>query len=879
LTPTGATVALGQRAGGAAVEIRYAGARASAQIVGEQALPGKVHYVVGRDPRHWRSDVPTYGRVRYRGLYPGIDLVYYGTARGFEYDLVVAPGADPAIVAFEIAGARSVDLDALGDLVVRVPGGELRQRRPAIYQEVGGVRRPVAGGFVAHGARRIGFRVGAYDVTRPLVIDPQVAYATYLAGTGGDFGYGIAVDAARNAYITGETSSAAFPTTAGALDTARGGATDAFITKLNASGSALVYSTYLGGSGTETGYAVAVDGAGNAYVTGQTASMDFPTTAGAFDTTGDGNDGFVVKLNPAGSALVYGTYLGGSAVGTETGRGIAVDASGAAFVAGVTPSMDFPATMGALDTTFNGGLDAFLVKLNNTGTTLVYGTFLGGTATDLARGVAVDASGNAYLTGQTLSSNFMTTMGAFDTSANGLSDAFVAKVNSTGASLVYSTYLGGSNADLGVAIAVDAAGGAHVTGQTLSANFPTTMGAYDTTANGSHDVFVTRVDPSGASLAFSTYLGGSATDDEMQLGGIAVDPGGHVYVTGDTLSSNFPTTPGAPDTGCGTDGTCNSGLADAFVAKFSPGGATLLFSTYLGGSAQDRGFAIAIDRWSSIYLTGTTRSIDFPATPGAFDTFASGLDDGIVARYTPVTTVGVYEPAASRFYLRNSNSGGPADVAVVYGPAGLNWTPLVGDWDGDGVDTVGMYNPATGTFYLRNSNTLGAADLTFQFGPPGLGWVSIVGDWNGDGTDTVGLYDPATATFYLRNTNAAGAADVAFNYGPPGLGWIPLAGDWDGSGTDTVGLYDPATSVFFLRNANAAGPADLAFGYGPPAAGWTPLAGDWNGDTIETVGLYQPSAGTFYLRNTNNGGSANLAFPYGPGGLNWTALAGDWDGL
>ncbi len=243
-----------------------------------------------------------------------------------------------------------------------------------------------------------------------------------------------------------------------------------------------------------------------------------------------------------------------------------------------------------------------------------------------------------------------------------------------------------------------------------------------------------------------------------------------------------------------------------------------------------------------------------------------------------VNTPGLYNPAASSFFLRNSNSSGVANLSFAYGPPGAGWLPLTGDWDGDGDDTIGLYNPSASTFFLRNANSSGVADISFAFGPA-AGWLPLAGDWNGDGTDTIGLYNPATSTFFLKNSNSSGVADVSFAYGPAGAGWVPIVGDWDGNGTDTIGLYNPAAGTFFLRNSNTTGVADVSFAYGPGGVGWKPLVGDWDGDGVDTIGLYNPSASGFFLRNTNSTGVANVSFAYGPAGAGWTPLVGDWDGL
>src|SRR5438477_2498195 len=344
----------GTQARGTPVVVRMSlvGAAPKPPVSGLDELPGKANYLIGKDPTKWRTNVPTYAKVHYRAVYPGIDLVYYGNQRQLEYDFVVAPGADPNRIVLGFQGAERLEINAEGELVLHAAGEVIRQRVPVTYQEINGVRTKLEGRYVLKDAHRVGFQVAAYDQNRPLVIDPTLVYATYLGSSGWDYGSGIAVDAAGSAYVTGSTSSADFPT-ANALQAAKAGFQNAFVTKLNPTGSALVYSTYLGGSRGDEGFGIAVDAAGSAYVTGGTGSADFPTTAGAFQTTYGGGDAFVTKLNATGTALVYSTYLGGSR--GDGGFGIAVDAAGSAYVTGSTNSTDFPTTPGAIQTTYSGG--------------------------------------------------------------------------------------------------------------------------------------------------------------------------------------------------------------------------------------------------------------------------------------------------------------------------------------------------------------------------------------------------------------------------------------------------------------------------------------------------------------------------------------------
>jgi hypothetical protein len=612
----------------AIVRMKLVGANAKPRAEALDELPGKANYFIGNDPKKWRTNVPLYAKVRYRDVYPGVDLMYYGNQRQLEHDFIVAPGADPRSITLNLAGAEKLSLDPQGALVLVVKDGELRLDKPHIYQDVDGARREISGGYVLKNAHRVGFQVAAYDASRPLVIDPTLFYSTYLGGSSNEHGLGIAVDAAGNACVTGYTLSTNFPTTSGAIQSANQGGYDAFVTKLNPAGSApLVYSTYLGGGSDEQGLGIAVDAAGNAYVTGYTQSTNFPTTSGAFQTANQGLvDAFVTKLNPTGTApLVYSTYLGGN--DQEQGDGIAVDATGNAYVTGYTQSTNFPTTPGAFQTANQGGYDAFVTKLNPTGSApLVYSTYLGGSDLDQGRGIAVDAAGNAYVAGYTQSTNFPTTSGAFQPApAGGLTDAFVTKLNPTGsAPLVYSTYLGGSSGDAGFGIAVDSIGNAYVTGFTHSTNFPTTAGAIQSANQGGYDAFVTALNPLGtAPLIYSTYLGGSS--DEIGHG-IAVDAG-NAYVTGDTESTNFPTTPGAFQ-------TANGGLSDAFAAKIT--GLPFAFATGNGAAFVigdlEAGLGNHVTWWSSQWAKINLMSGGAP--PNAMKGFA-GFEDNFLGLPPP----------------------------------------------------------------------------------------------------------------------------------------------------------------------------------------------------------------------------------------------------
>jgi len=617
-----------EQATGTVLRMTVLGANPQPRVAGREELPGKANYFIGNDPARWQTNVPIYAKVHYRDIYPGIDLIYDGSQHQLEYDFIVSPGADPDTISLGFQGGHSLEVNTQGDLVLHTAAGALHQRKPFIYQEVDGVRREIPGRYALKDAYRVGFQVAAYDASRPLIIDPVLVYSTYLGGTGGEAGSGIAVDTAGNAYVTGMSFSTNFPTTAGVFQTAAPSEGNVFVTKLNPTGSGLVYSTYLGGSGNDGGKGIAVDPAGNVYVTGFTASSNFPTTPGAFQTAfGGGSNAFVAKLNPSGSELIYSTYLGG--IGLNAAEALAVDAAGNAYVTGLTASSNFPTTPGAFETTYPaGGVHAFVTKVNPKGSGLVYSTYLGGRAAngEVGRGIALDIAGNAYIAGQTDSTTFPTTPGAFQTTyGGGRYDAFLTKVNPAGSGLVYSTYLGGNADDGGKGIAVDPAGNVYVTGFTASSNFPTTPGAFQTTYGGGvRDTFVAKVNPAGSGLVYSTYLGGSGNDGGTAAS-IAVDAAGNAYVTGATDSPNFP----ASNAVQGVIG----GGSDAFVTKVNPAGSGLIYSTYLGGIGFDGGEAIAVDAAGNAYVTGRTSSTNLPTTPGAFrSTFGGGLFDAFVAK-------------------------------------------------------------------------------------------------------------------------------------------------------------------------------------------------------------------------------------------------------
>jgi len=629
----------------AVLRMELLGANARAKVAGAEQLPGKANYFLGNDPSKWRTNVPTYAKVRYEDVYPGVDLVYYGTKGGeLEYDFVVAPGADPGAIALGVEAdaqpetgssklaigfpkSGGVRVDSNGDLVVPIEDREVRLHKPVVYQSgpgngerttSQGRRTPIEGHYALDAENHVRFELGPYDHSRPVVIDPVLIYATYLGGSGGDIAYAVAVDSVFNTYIAGVTNSTNFPTKGTPYQSGSKGNGDCFVSEINPTGTQLIYSTYLGGSQSDTATAIA-ESSGAVYITGYTASADFPVKAPAgpgtsvpFQQTYGGNtDAFVTELATGGSTLVYSSYLGGS--GTDFGQGIAVDSSGNAYVTGSTQSTNFPVSSNALRANINGSQDAFVTKVNFTGEQILYSTYLGGSAADVSQGITLDSSNNMYITGYTFSSDFPLAA-PYQGTIGGGADAFVAELNAAGSSLVFSTFLGGSSDDRAYGIALDSSNNIYITGATSSTNFPTNS-AYQVSLAGTSNAFVTKFNAGGASLAYSTYLGGTGTDYGYA---IAVTPAGLAFVTGSTNSSDFPTlSPIQAILGLSNNNLCGSApCADAFVAQIDTTKKSLVYSTYLGGNGPDFGEAIAVDSNGDPYIAGSTSSTNFPVIWG-----------------------------------------------------------------------------------------------------------------------------------------------------------------------------------------------------------------------------------------------------------------------
>ncbi len=870
--------------GAVAVWMKLAGANRNPEAVGVAELAGKHNYFRGADPSKWQSNVPLYQKALLNNVYDGIDMEWYGNGSRIEYDFKVSPNVSTRQIEWRIDGADKVSVEDDGSLVISTPFGELKQYAPVTYQESDGLRTAVESRFEKRGENSVGFAVGDYDHSRPLTIDPvtDLNYSTFLGGELGETGFAIA-DGAQfgGVYVTGATSSTLFPTTPGTYNDQLGGGGDVFVSKFNDEGSALIYSTYIGGGSNDAGYGIAIDSLGNAYITGATApsAIPFPTTVDApFPNNSGDMDAFVTKLNPTGSALVYSTLSGGAL--RDEGLGITVRA-GRAYVAGFTQSSNFPTTAGAFDTTLGGLADGFVMRVGPQGFNFEYSTLIGGSDVDIARGIAVDGSGNAIICGESgLFSNhdYPTTPGAFDRTHNGEFDAVVTKFNPAGSALVYSTLLGGDNREIARAIAIDPSGSVYITGETSAGSvlFPTTPGAFDTTFGGSQDVFVTKFNPAGSALVYSTFLGG---DDNDTGHDIEVNAAGNAFVTGraGVLSVSYPTTAAAYDTRTTRRGV--NDFADAFLTKLTASGGALIYSTFIGSSNPDWGNGIALNSSGDAFLTGYTSNgdTDFPTTAGAFQPDINGFSDAFVSKFVatsnlPIvrapfdfdgdgkTDVGIFRPAAAAgaewWYQRSSDLQVPA---LQFGASTDKIAPA--DFSGDGRADIAFWRPSTGEWFVLRSED--NSYFAFPFGTNGD--VPAPADYDGDGKGDIAVFRPSNATWYI--TRSSGGTTIQ-QFGASSD--RPVTADYDGDGRSDIAIFRPGPGEWWIQQSSNGQVAVAQFGSGTDRA----VPGDYTGDGKADVAFWRPSTGYWTILR-----SEDLSFFSAPFGASGDAPApGDYDG-
>lgn len=603
--------------------MRYVNPSRHASLVGSQPLETVIRRYSGADGNAQAQEIRAFRAVTVRDIWPGVSAEFYLKGQALKYDIIVQPHADPSQIALEFSGVDDIKVDSQGRLLLRIGGRTVTEDRPCLYQPSAEGDIPVSGSFVVEGSR-VSFQIGDYDPSLPLVIDPEtdLVWSSLLGGNDGESLGGAAAGPDGSIYLAGQTVSLDFPTSGGGFDPTPNGFLDAYVARLSADGSQLLFATFLGGLDDDWAEGIDVDPLGNAYVVGYTFSQNFPSTPGVLKPTANRFiNGYATKLSPTGQ-LVYSTFIGGSR--DDWAFGVAVDAQGFAYVTGQASSTDFPTTPGAFDRTYGGLFDGYALKLNQSASALVYSTFLGGSSSDWGVDIVVDSQGRATVAGLTQSMNYPVTPGAFDPSYNGLVDTFVSRLNPGGTALEYSTYLGGSSNDAPNAIALAPDGGAVVVGITQSTDLPVTPGAFDTTANGQSDGYVFRLSPSGGSAVFGTYLGTSEIDRAV---GVDTDVLGNIYVTGSTASSGFPMT------GFGYQNQYAGGPLDAFLAVFNPSGSQLLYSTFFGGEVTESGQSAVVLAPGNVLIAGETDSAGFPVTPGAFDTTANGQTDIFAARF------------------------------------------------------------------------------------------------------------------------------------------------------------------------------------------------------------------------------------------------------
>lgn len=596
-------------------------------LIGSNKLSGYNNYFIGNDKTKWASKVPLFSEVKINELYNGISARFYYDDNMLRYDFIADANADISQIKFRFEGCSGLSVNNIGELVINTNVGEVRVGKIFAYQIDNGSKKEVLCHFEMLDKSTVKFNVENYNKSLPLIIDP-LTYSTFIGANNDDEAYGLALDGSNNVYISGYSYSPDFPTTSGVYDDSQNGSWEVFVCKLNRSGSSLDYSTYIGGSSPDYATSIALDGSNNIYVTGYTSSSDFPTSETAYDTSYNGNiDLFVCKFNSIGSSLVYSTYIGGS--NSEHSNSIVLDGLNNAYITGYTTSSNFPTSESAFDKIQSGNSrDIFVARLNSTGSTLDYSTYIGGNKVDEASSLAIDGSNNIYITGFTYSSDFPTTENAYDTSHNGgFEDGFVCKLSSDFSSLVYSTYLGAHNQDLAYSIALDHLNNAYVAGYTNSSDFPITSNAYDSSQNDSWDVFVSKLNSNGSALEYSTFIGGSDYDEAYS---IVLDQSNNAYITGFTNSSDFPTSKSAYD-------TSYNGNKDVFLCKINSSGSSLDYSTFIGGGDDDESYNIDLDQSNNIFITGRSKSSDFPTNANAYDTVYNGHYDVFVTKLNLVT--------------------------------------------------------------------------------------------------------------------------------------------------------------------------------------------------------------------------------------------------
>ena len=823
------------------IKAAFVGANPSPRMFGEGAMEYKCNYFIGNDPSRWRTDVPNYTAVVFEEVYAGIDLKYYGNGSEMEYDFIVSPGADPSQIAIQYEGVESVTTNDAGELVVTTPWGNVIERRPVVYQMCDGKRVLLDARYLLTDDNTFGFFPG--EDYNPTLALVIDPVLTYSTYLGGSLS-----DYCRAVAV--DLSGAAYVTgytastdfpTDNAYQETSGGMTDVVVAKLSDNGDSLRYSTYIGGITLEEGYDIAVDSTGAAFVTGWTFSPDFPVVGAYQGTLQGGYDAFITKLSPAGNSLIYSTYLGGSS--SEYSSAIAIDPAGAAYVAGYTVSTDFPTENGYQETFQGGPCDVYVTKLSSAGNSLIYSTYLGGSDTDEGHDIAVDGNGSAYVVGSITSTDFPT-VNWYQTNQDEF-DGFVTKLSVDGNSLIYSTYLGGSYIDYARAVAVDTSGAAYVTGMTVSADFPT-EGGYQTD-QGSTDAFVTKLSAAGNSLVYGTYLGGSSSD---QGGDICVDGSGSAFVTGSTSSTDFPIQSAYQTHQNGTD---------VFVTRLNTAGDSLIYSTYLGGDGGEFCHGIALDASGAAYVTGHTSSDDFPTENGYQQTFQGEAYDGFVAKFA-FDWIG----------------------AVDYSAGSMPVSICAADFDKDGDKdlAVANYDDYKVSVLKNNGDATFGAPVSYVTGSGPADVAAADVDKDGD-QDLVVALEACDSVSVLKN-NGDGTFTAAGSYPVRDMPISLALADFDKDGDKDLAVANYSIDSITVFPNDGTGIFEIldkaAVGYGSGNGPRSIITADFNSDGYDDIATANEVSNDVSVLINDGKGTFSDAVAYDAGTSPSGVVAGDLDG-
>ncbi len=864
VTQGGATFVIGAGKRRSAVRLSFPGSSAFGTVTGEQQTRGTSSYFRGSDPSGWINGARHYQSVRARDMKTGVDIVYYGNGRNFEYDVVLHPNASSQDLRFRFDGAKHLAIDHEGNLVIETADGRLVQHLPSVWQQDGGAKSKITASYRLQSRNVVALQLGDYDRTRDLVVDPVMSFATYLGGRGEDAANAVALDSSGNIYVTGFTASIDFPTSIGAYRVALNANTnDVFVTKLNPTGSAVLYSTYIGGSNLDMANAIQVDAGGNAYVGGFTQSTDFPTVVGSYQTAANNSHVFISKLNPTGTALVYSTYLGNNNY-SDSLNGLAVDPSGSVYEVGATYG-SIPATTGAYSTVMNrgattGSTDAYIVKLSPAGDRLTYSTYLGGSYTDVGMAVKLDTSNQAYVIGTTNSNDFPTSATAYQkispTSNTYTSQGFVACINPFGSGLTYSTYLSGTNGSIPSAIVLDAQQNAYIGGQTNSSDFPVTAGAFSTNFTGYTEAFLTKLNYTGSGVFYSTFIGGSNDDS---ISALAVDATGAPIVTGTTNSSNFPFTPGSFPAVQRSGYYSTSGIS--FLTKFNASATSVLYSTQFGSGVTTVVKGLALDSSGNAVLAGYTTSKTLPTSPGVVqssvpDTLTSPSYGNAFIEKIDLNSTTMCSLSLSASSIAAPLSGVSGTISVTVNP-GCPWEAWTTSSDGYSASFVttgaSAFGVGSGSFTYTvpaNYQTSSARSAFIKVGSSSITVSQVAGSCT-----TPGL------TPTIQNLDANGGLNSVSVQVPPGCSFTPVTTvPWIQLSSSTV--VNGSTSVYYFVTRNDYG----------VRGGYINIAGTQFG-VVQYGANCSASLSSAAATIPSQGGTGVIPLTVTPSSCQWTALS------